>query len=214
MGLLSTKEAAQSTPLLITLPVLTIWFHLFCQGRYGPAFVTYPLQVCQMLHKILWDSCLNIYILIHNYVVCFVSVSWIAIIAIFSLMSLFTLHLLFGVFTGSYDERHTRTRKRAESELERLPSKRVCPPSFQGRQWQRQRWGNGRLEGGACDCSDETSISKKHTGTEQTEQLFKPLAARSWSGLLNLNSLIISVYFQFRGWNFCADEIVNWHEKV
>ncbi|KAM1164636.1 hypothetical protein FF1_024099 [Malus domestica] len=37
MGLLSTKEAAQSTPLLITLPVLTIWFHKFCKGRYEPA---------------------------------------------------------------------------------------------------------------------------------------------------------------------------------
>ena len=45
MGLLSTKEAANSTPLLITLPVLTIWFHLFCKGRYEPAFVKHPLQV-------------------------------------------------------------------------------------------------------------------------------------------------------------------------
>ncbi|KAI3675191.1 hypothetical protein L1987_84777 [Smallanthus sonchifolius] len=36
MGLLSTKEAAQSTPLLIMLPVLTIWFHRFCKGRFEP----------------------------------------------------------------------------------------------------------------------------------------------------------------------------------
>ncbi|KAK9285862.1 hypothetical protein L1049_025063 [Liquidambar formosana] len=48
MGLLSTKEAAQSTPLLITLPVLTIWFHRFCKGRYEPAFVKYPLQEAMM----------------------------------------------------------------------------------------------------------------------------------------------------------------------
>ncbi|XP_030544308.1 CSC1-like protein At3g21620 isoform X1 [Rhodamnia argentea] len=48
MGLLSTKEAAQSTPLLITLPVLTIWFHLFCKGRYEPAFLRYPLQEAMM----------------------------------------------------------------------------------------------------------------------------------------------------------------------
>ncbi|PON84521.1 Calcium-dependent channel [Trema orientale] len=48
MGLLSTKRAAQSTPLLITLPVLTIWFHMFCKGRYEPAFVTYPLQEAMM----------------------------------------------------------------------------------------------------------------------------------------------------------------------
>ncbi|XP_047310952.1 CSC1-like protein At3g21620 [Impatiens glandulifera] len=48
MGLLSSKEAAQSTPLLITLPVLTIWFHIFCKGRYEPAFVRYPLQEAMM----------------------------------------------------------------------------------------------------------------------------------------------------------------------
>ncbi|KAL8142733.1 hypothetical protein V2J09_015765 [Rumex salicifolius] len=48
MGLLSTKEASQSTPFLITLPVLTISFHLFCKGRYQPAFVGYPLQEAMM----------------------------------------------------------------------------------------------------------------------------------------------------------------------
>ncbi|KAK0588844.1 hypothetical protein LWI29_006184 [Acer saccharum] len=48
MGLLSTKEAAQSTPLLVTLPVLTIWFHRFCKGRYEPAFIRYPLQEAMM----------------------------------------------------------------------------------------------------------------------------------------------------------------------
>ncbi|XAR55352.1 hypothetical protein NMG60_11035403 [Bertholletia excelsa] len=48
MGLLSTKRAAQSTPLLIALPVLTIWFHMFCRGRYEPAFVRYPLQEAMM----------------------------------------------------------------------------------------------------------------------------------------------------------------------
>ena len=46
MGLLSTKQAAQSTPFFIALPILTIWFHIFCKGRYEPAFVKYPLQVC------------------------------------------------------------------------------------------------------------------------------------------------------------------------
>ncbi|KAM6548978.1 hypothetical protein CsatB_020654 [Cannabis sativa] len=48
MGLLSTKNAAQSTPLLITLPVLTIWFHRFCKGRYEPAFIRHPLQEAMM----------------------------------------------------------------------------------------------------------------------------------------------------------------------
>ncbi|KAJ4975587.1 hypothetical protein NE237_000693 [Protea cynaroides] len=48
MGLLSTKGAAQSTPLLIALPILTIWFHRFCKGRYEPAFIRYPLQEAMM----------------------------------------------------------------------------------------------------------------------------------------------------------------------
>ncbi|KAL6542923.1 Calcium permeable stress-gated cation channel 1 [Orobanche hederae] len=48
LGLMSTKGAAQSTPFLIGLPVLTIWFHLFCKGRYESAFVKYPLQEAMM----------------------------------------------------------------------------------------------------------------------------------------------------------------------
>ncbi|XP_019434074.1 PREDICTED: calcium permeable stress-gated cation channel 1-like [Lupinus angustifolius] len=48
MGLMSTKEAANSTPLLIALPVLTIWFHIFCKGRYEPAFIRHPLQEAMM----------------------------------------------------------------------------------------------------------------------------------------------------------------------
>ncbi|PSR98410.1 Calcium permeable stress-gated cation channel like [Actinidia chinensis var. chinensis] len=48
MGLLSTQELPQSMPFLIALPVLTLWFHLFCKGRYEPAFVRYPLQEAMM----------------------------------------------------------------------------------------------------------------------------------------------------------------------
>ncbi|XXG80762.1 hypothetical protein AAC387_Pa09g1551 [Persea americana] len=44
LGLLSTKGAAHSTPLLIVLPVLTIWFHKYCKSRFEPAFVQFPLQ--------------------------------------------------------------------------------------------------------------------------------------------------------------------------
>ncbi|GAB4826545.1 hypothetical protein Ancab_033439 [Ancistrocladus abbreviatus] len=44
MGLLSTKQAARSTPFLIALPTLTIWFHKFCKGRFESAFVEYSLQ--------------------------------------------------------------------------------------------------------------------------------------------------------------------------
>ncbi|GAB4830819.1 Calcium permeable stress-gated cation channel 1 [Ancistrocladus abbreviatus] len=48
MGLLSTKHAASSTPFLIALPILTVWFHMFCRGRFEPAFVRYPLQEAMM----------------------------------------------------------------------------------------------------------------------------------------------------------------------
>ncbi|KAL6502846.1 hypothetical protein OROHE_024014 [Orobanche hederae] len=44
MGLLSTKSAARSTPLLLVLSVLTIWFHQFCKGRFESAFVKFPLR--------------------------------------------------------------------------------------------------------------------------------------------------------------------------
>ncbi|KAJ3689527.1 hypothetical protein LUZ61_018691 [Rhynchospora tenuis] len=44
LGLLSTKKAANSTPLLIFLPVFTIWFHYYCKKRFEPAFRKYPLE--------------------------------------------------------------------------------------------------------------------------------------------------------------------------
>lgn len=45
MGLLSTKKAANSTPLLVVLPVLTLTFHKYCKNRFEPAFRRYPLEV-------------------------------------------------------------------------------------------------------------------------------------------------------------------------
>ncbi|CAA2987193.1 calcium permeable stress-gated cation channel 1-like isoform X1 [Olea europaea subsp. europaea] len=48
MGLMSTKGAANTTPFLIALPILTIYFHKFCKGRYEPAFIRYPLQEAMM----------------------------------------------------------------------------------------------------------------------------------------------------------------------
>ncbi|XP_031393804.1 CSC1-like protein At1g32090 isoform X3 [Punica granatum] len=44
MGLLSTKEAANSTPLLVILPILTLAFHKYCKSRFEPAFRKYPLE--------------------------------------------------------------------------------------------------------------------------------------------------------------------------
>ncbi|XP_074583438.1 CSC1-like protein At3g21620 [Curcuma longa] len=48
IGLLSTKKAALTTPFLIPLPVLTVWFHRFCINRYASAFTKYPLQEAMM----------------------------------------------------------------------------------------------------------------------------------------------------------------------
>ncbi|GMJ06006.1 hypothetical protein like AT1G32090 [Hibiscus trionum] len=44
MGLLSTKKAANSTPLLVILPVFTVSFHKYCKSRFEPAFRKYPLE--------------------------------------------------------------------------------------------------------------------------------------------------------------------------
>ncbi|KAL4563007.1 hypothetical protein LXL04_027038 [Taraxacum kok-saghyz] len=44
LGLLSTKHAVASTPVLLALPVLTIGFHMYCKGRFEPAFTRYPVQ--------------------------------------------------------------------------------------------------------------------------------------------------------------------------
>lgn len=45
LGLLSTKKAANSTPLLVILPVLTLAFHKYSKNRFEPAFRKYPLEV-------------------------------------------------------------------------------------------------------------------------------------------------------------------------
>ncbi|KVI12494.1 protein of unknown function DUF221 [Cynara cardunculus var. scolymus] len=44
LGLLSTKNATNSTPFLLVLPVLTFWFHRFCKNRFESAFRKFPLQ--------------------------------------------------------------------------------------------------------------------------------------------------------------------------
>ncbi|KAI5076553.1 hypothetical protein GOP47_0008618 [Adiantum capillus-veneris] len=43
IGLLATKSADKSTPMLIVLPILTHTFHLYCKNRFEPAFSKYPL---------------------------------------------------------------------------------------------------------------------------------------------------------------------------
>ncbi|TYJ09319.1 hypothetical protein E1A91_A11G133100v1 [Gossypium mustelinum] len=44
MGLLSTKSVEKSTIALLPLPILTIWFHVYCKGRFQSAFVRFSLQ--------------------------------------------------------------------------------------------------------------------------------------------------------------------------
>ncbi|CAA6654127.1 unnamed protein product [Spirodela intermedia] len=44
MGLMTSKKASDSTPLLLVLPILTVWFHVLCKTRFEPAFVKFPLQ--------------------------------------------------------------------------------------------------------------------------------------------------------------------------
>ncbi|KAK4786983.1 hypothetical protein SAY86_010816 [Trapa natans] len=44
LGLLSTKKAANSTPFLVALPILTIAFHRYCKHRFEPAFRKFPLE--------------------------------------------------------------------------------------------------------------------------------------------------------------------------
>ncbi|KAM0853632.1 hypothetical protein ACQ4PT_050932 [Festuca glaucescens] len=44
LGLLSTQEAEKSTFALLPLPVLTVWFHYVCKGRFEPAYIKFPLQ--------------------------------------------------------------------------------------------------------------------------------------------------------------------------
>ncbi|CAM8998007.1 unnamed protein product [Rhodiola kirilowii] len=44
MGLMSTEKVYKSTPLILVLPILTIWFHKFCKGRFESAFLKFPLQ--------------------------------------------------------------------------------------------------------------------------------------------------------------------------
>jgi hypothetical protein len=51
LGLLSTQEAEKSTVALLPLPVLSIWFHYVCKGRFEPAFIKFPLQVRLKLYS-------------------------------------------------------------------------------------------------------------------------------------------------------------------
>ncbi|KAL4311343.1 hypothetical protein GQ457_01G051450 [Hibiscus cannabinus] len=44
LGLLSTKGIGKSSFAILPLPVLTIWFYVFCKGRFESAFIKFPLQ--------------------------------------------------------------------------------------------------------------------------------------------------------------------------
>ncbi|AQK92675.1 Calcium permeable stress-gated cation channel 1 [Zea mays] len=44
LGLMSTNDFEQTTPVLLVLPVLTFGFYKYCKNRFEPAFVRNPLQ--------------------------------------------------------------------------------------------------------------------------------------------------------------------------
>lgn len=66
MGLLSTKKAAKSTPLLIALPILTIAFHRYCKNRFEPAFKKYPVEVRNFVFI---SSVLGVHSFIHDWLI-------------------------------------------------------------------------------------------------------------------------------------------------
>lgn len=45
IGLLSSRGAEKESLVLLAQPILTIWFYLFCKGRFESAFVKFPLEV-------------------------------------------------------------------------------------------------------------------------------------------------------------------------
>ena len=51
IGLFSVKKAVASTPFLLPLPIITIFFQLYCSQRFYPAFRNYPLQVRPSLYN-------------------------------------------------------------------------------------------------------------------------------------------------------------------
>jgi len=55
IGLLSTKKAADSTPLLAVLPLLTYGFYEYSKRRFEPAFRKYPLEVRSLACLVLLD---------------------------------------------------------------------------------------------------------------------------------------------------------------
>ncbi|KAG4132775.1 hypothetical protein ERO13_D08G054800v2 [Gossypium hirsutum] len=44
LGLLSTKKIGRNHFALLPLPVLTIWFFMYCKGRFESGFIRFPLQ--------------------------------------------------------------------------------------------------------------------------------------------------------------------------
>lgn len=45
MGLLSTKDANKETLVLLAQPIFTIWFYVYCKGRFESVFVKFSLEV-------------------------------------------------------------------------------------------------------------------------------------------------------------------------
>lgn len=115
MGLLSMKEAAQSTPLLITLPVVTIWFHKYCNCVFSKIILMEPEFV------LVYASGQTIYRANITVVPC----------------TLYLAHCCYHcVYPGSHDERHIGESEGTELRFENVHSNHVCSPCLQGRRQQ------------------------------------------------------------------------------
>lgn len=43
------RDSCSSTPFMIALPILTLFFHSYCKNRFEEAFKNYPLEVLSIL---------------------------------------------------------------------------------------------------------------------------------------------------------------------
>lgn len=99
IGLLSTKKAADSTPLLAALPLLTYGFHKYCKSRFEPAFRKYPLEVP-------WSNCIVLvdfssYFLVYLYTA---NLEWLVVanFLFYPLKRMFTVFMLHTYVVGWY----------------------------------------------------------------------------------------------------------------
>ena len=76
LGLLSTKKAAKSTPLLLVLPLLTFCFHKYCKSRFEPAFRRQSLEVNYSVKCLFLSNLYTSFSIVKQYMTCQTLSSW------------------------------------------------------------------------------------------------------------------------------------------